>query len=237
MLLVPAIYVRTMPHGTTAPSFDMSAAARPEADAGPRATWLSPDRIVVEPEVVPIRPALTSGGQAAIGLTPAPAAPASAPVSSPVAKQDKPDKQDSAGAPPATTVAAVATTTTEVPRAAETTTTTAVAPTTTTPTTIVPVVVTLPPALTPLAPASKAATRSESGRASWFHAPDGTCAHRTAPKGVVIKVTRVATGASTTCIVDDWGPADASRIIDLSLDTFEQLATSDAGVIDVTIEW
>jgi rare lipoprotein A (peptidoglycan hydrolase) len=54
---------------------------------------------------------------------------------------------------------------------------------------------------------------------------------------MVIKVTRPATGASTTCVVDDWGPGDTSRIIDLSLDTFEELASPDAGVIDVTIEW
>jgi rare lipoprotein A len=73
--------------------------------------------------------------------------------------------------------------------------------------------------------------------ASWFHAPDGTCAHTTIPVGTVVRVTRLSTGVATTCVIDDWGPADASRIIDLSMDTFEKLASADAGLIDVLIEW
>jgi len=83
-----------------------------------------------------------------------------------------------------------------------------------------------------------ASNRTETGVASWFHAPDGTCAHRDAPMGTVIKVTRSATGATTTCRVNDRGPAiGTNRLIDLSLDTFEKLASQDAGLIDVRIEW
>jgi rare lipoprotein A (peptidoglycan hydrolase) len=90
-----------------------------------------------------------------------------------------------------------------------------------------------------IAPASRGAgkVRSARGLASWFNAPDGTCAHVAIPIGAEVTVTRVATGKSTTCVVDQWGPADTSRIIDLSMDTFEQLAAPEAGLIEVVIEW
>ena len=74
--------------------------------------------------------------------------------------------------------------------------------------------------------------------ASWFNAPDGTCAHRTLPMGTMIKVTRNHNGATATCKVNDRGPtAETGRLIDLSLDTFEKLAAKEAGLIDVRIEW
>ena len=92
------------------------------------------------------------------------------------------------------------------------------------------------PSLGPVVPAVRYA-HSERGLASWFNAPDKTCAHRTAPKGTLIKVTRVSTGESITCEVADWGPEDTSRVIDLSLDTFESLGYASAGLIDVQIEW
>jgi rare lipoprotein A (peptidoglycan hydrolase) len=102
----------------------------------------------------------------------------------------------------------------------------------------VAVTVTLPAALTAVSPASKSApTHTDHGQASWFHAEDATCAHRTIPAGTVVTVTRTSTGVSTTCTVTQWGPADTSRIIDLSYDTFEQLATTDSGLIDVDISW
>jgi rare lipoprotein A (peptidoglycan hydrolase) len=56
--------------------------------------------------------------------------------------------------------------------------------------------------------------------------------------GTVIKVTRTQNGASASCKVDDRGPTvETGRLIDLSLDTFEKLAASEAGLIDVRIEW
>jgi rare lipoprotein A len=89
-----------------------------------------------------------------------------------------------------------------------------------------------------VAAALGAPARSDGGQASWFHAPDGTCAHRDLPLGTLIRVTRPSTGASATCRVNDRGPsAETNRVIDLSLDTFEKLASSDAGVIAVRIEW
>jgi rare lipoprotein A (peptidoglycan hydrolase) len=54
----------------------------------------------------------------------------------------------------------------------------------------------------------------------------------------VVRIVRISTGASATCRVNDRGPTLATkRVIDLSPDTFEKLASKDAGVIDVRIEW
>ncbi len=42
----------------------------------------------------------------------------------------------------------------------------------------------------------------------------------------------------TTCTVDDRGPTlETGRLIDLSTGTFAELASTDAGLIDVLIEW
>lgn len=131
---------------------------------------------------------------------------------------------------PATTTSVPATTTTSaIPPPAPATTTTAPATTTTA------LVETLTP---PLAAAAGAVTRSDSGIASWFGAPEATCAHRTLPMGTMIKVTRLHNGATATCKVDDRGPTlETGRLIDLSLDTFEKLAPRELGLIDVKIEW
>ena len=144
---------------------------------------------------------------------------------------------------PTTTVArAVAT----VPPTVTTTTTTAVpaaAATTAAPAAAPPAATTTTAAPTPLTPLTTilqaiAPVLSALGQASWFNAPDGTCAHRSLPLGTLVKVTRTSTGVSTVCRVNDRGPSpDTNRIIDLSLDTFQKLASPDAGVIDVRIEW
>ena len=145
-----------------------------------------------------------------------------------------------------TTTRRPAATTTTTARAASTTTTAARRPgapaaaaTTSTVANAVRVPTTLLEAIVPPAGAvSSGLTRSDSGVASWFRAPEGTCAHRTLPMGTSVKVTRVANGASATCKVDDRGPTkETGRLIDLSLDTFEKLASRDTGLIDVTIEW
>lgn len=141
------------------------------------------------------------------------------------------------------------TSTTAVPRPATvppTTTTTTTGPvsqlaasspppsTTTTTTTLTP----LTTLLQQLAPAIGALSGSDGGIASWFYAPAGTCAHRDLPLGTVVTVTRLSTGASTTCRVADRGPTLATkRVIDLSPDVFEKLASRDAGVIEVLIAW
>lgn len=121
-----------------------------------------------------------------------------------------------------TTLVPAAPTTTAKPAAAPE------APSTTTPLTP------LTTLLQPVAPVAAAVL----GRASWFYAPAGTCAHRDLPMGTLVRVTRTDTGASTTCRVSDRGPSAATnRVIDLSRDTFEKLASSNAGVINVKLEW
>ena len=94
-----------------------------------------------------------------------------------------------------------------------------------------------PPAPAPLAPAAPAPRHHRRGVASWFGAPKGTCAHRTIPKGTIVTVTRAGSDATVTCRVADWGPADTSRVIDLSRDTFVALARAEVGLIDVHIRW
>ena len=112
----------------------------------------------------------------------------------------------------------------------------AISPPTTTP--LTPLTTLLEKVVPPAAAVSSALTKSDSGVASWFKAPDATCAHRTLPMGTMVKVVRVSNGASATCKVDDRGPTvETGRLIDLSLDTFEKLAHRDAGLIDVTIHW
>jgi hypothetical protein len=219
VLLVPAISMRAAPHPSHAPTFELSSLARPAPEpapaVGPHTTWLPPERIVVEPEVVPYRPPVVPTTVPAHESVAAPARPGAA---APAADGAVPTAVPAAAASPdsSTTTVAAGTTTTMLGS----------------------VLVTLPAALTPLLPVSKGTpTPADEGPASWFHAPDGTCAHRTIPKGTVVTVTRVATGATTTCVVDDWGPSDTSRVIDLSFDTFETLASPDSGVIDVTLSW
>jgi rare lipoprotein A (peptidoglycan hydrolase) len=105
------------------------------------------------------------------------------------------------------------------------------APTTTAPrtTTTAPA----PPATTQMATEANA----QEGGASWYAYNPGECAHQTIPKGTVVTVTNLATGASTTCVVTDRGPYGAGRIIDLDRTTFAQLADPSAGVIQVRITW
>ena len=130
-----------------------------------------------------------------------------------------------------TTTSKPATTTTKKPAPPPPTPSTTAAP-------LTPLTTLVETVVPPAAAVSAAVTRSDSGVASWFNAPDATCAHRTLPMGTIVKVTRIHNGASTTCKVSDRGPTVATgRLIDLSLDTFEKLAAREAGLIDVRIEW
>ena len=134
---------------------------------------------------------------------------------------------------PTTTVAPVRTTTTAVPvRTPQT------APATTTTVALSPLPSVVQAVVPPVTAVASAVTRTDSGIASWFGAPDGTCAHRTLPRGTMIKVTRIHNGAVASCKVNDRGPTlETGRLIDLSDDTFEKLAAKEAGLIDVKIEW
>ncbi|MFZ4584819.1 MAG: ubiquitin-like domain-containing protein [Acidimicrobiia bacterium] len=80
-------------------------------------------------------------------------------------------------------------------------------------------------------------SRSETGGATWYDYIPGTCAHKTIPKGTVVRVTNLATGASTTCVVADRGPFMAGRVIDLTPDVFSRIAPLSAGVVNVRLDW
>jgi hypothetical protein len=78
----------------------------------------------------------------------------------------------------------------------------------------------------------------QEGGASWYSYKPGTCAHRRLPKGTVVKVINLKTGASTNCTVADRGPFIAGRIIDLDRSVFLAIAESPGqGVVQVRIEW
>jgi rare lipoprotein A (peptidoglycan hydrolase) len=87
---------------------------------------------------------------------------------------------------------------------------------------------------------TKAATppaRTATGEASWYQAAPGTCAHPTLPFGTVVTILDVANGRTATCTVDDRGPYQGGRIIDLSYDVFVELAPAGLGVIEVRLTW
>lgn len=213
VLLLPAFFLRA----GTEPKRQFDLSGPPRATS---ATWLTPDRIIGE------APAATARSLPVPTTLPA------------AARRDATTRPSAVDTTTEPALASVGTPTSAKPVPA-TTTTVRAAPLRPAPTTTAPgVLVTLPNLLTPVAPAAKAVSGlSERGKASWFHAPDATCAHRSLPRGTIVKVTRVSTGAWTTCEIGDWGPADTSRVIDLSFDTFEQLASADEGVIDVVVEW
>lgn len=78
---------------------------------------------------------------------------------------------------------------------------------------------------------------TQAGRASWYDAQPGACAHRTLPFGTRVTVTAVATGNTAVCTVADRGPYVDERVIDLDDAVFSQLAPLSRGVIDVQISW
>jgi rare lipoprotein A len=93
------------------------------------------------------------------------------------------------------------------------------------------------PATTTTTTTTAPARPSQTGPASWYPAPAGTCAHPSLPFGTVVTVTDLANGRTTTCRVEDRGPYEGGRIIDLSESTFAQLAPPSTGVIQVRITW
>lgn len=63
-----------------------------------------------------------------------------------------------------------------------------------------------------------------------------TAAHRTLPFGTRVRVTRVDTGDKVIVRINDRGPQQQERIVDLSRRAAEALNMIDAGVVSVTIE-
>ena len=123
------------------------------------------------------------------------------------------------------------------PTTTTTTTATAVPPqaavrtvvTTVTPTTLAPTTTTTAP---PPPPAYQ-----ETGPASWYQAPAGTCASPNIAFGTVVTVTDVSTGKSVRCTVDDRQDPSSGRVLDLAEATFAELADPSVGVIEVRVSW
>jgi rare lipoprotein A len=145
---------------------------------------------------------------------------------------------------PATTAAPTTTTTatarvrpsTTVPRTPRTTT----AARRTTPTTR-PAAKATPAAAKPTSsssPAPAPSGNSQTGGGTWYDAaPPGTCAHQTLPKGTVVHITDLDTGATATCTVEDRGPYASGMILDMAKDVFSQMAPLSQGVIQIRITW
>ena len=122
-----------------------------------------------------------------------------------------------------------------------TTTTTAPPTTTTLPP---PTTTTLPPTTTTTAPPTTTTTtrpapaHSEVGDATWYAAASaGYCASPTLSFGTVLTIVNNASGASTTCTVDDREAAGYPRVVDLSPEGFDRIADTSQGVVQVTISW
>ncbi len=80
---------------------------------------------------------------------------------------------------------------------------------------------------------------AEQGKASWYNAPgDGlTAAHKTLPRGTVVRVTNLASGGFVDVTITDRGPFIPGRVIDLSEEAFQRLGPLGSGVLDVKVEW
>jgi len=95
-----------------------------------------------------------------------------------------------------------------------------------------------PPPPPPPPPAPSPATgHEETGEASWYGAAPGTCASPDLPFGTVVTVTDLASGASVTCTIDDREAQNPGRVIDMSEQTFAQLADPSVGLIEVSVRW
>lgn len=92
----------------------------------------------------------------------------------------------------------------------------------------------------PATTAQPAVTTSNSttGVATWYaEAPPDGCASPFLPFGTEVEVADDATGATTSCVVDDREQTNGDRVLDMSTTGFAQLASVTQGVITVTISW
>jgi|GEM_PF-2351747 len=241
MIVVGIVYIRNAPQ--PAPSETVTVAAAPAIELA--AAVVPPVKLAAAPSTTTKARSVSLDAQAEEA-----AAPTSVSAKSPGLAPTVPTS-----APPTTTarvtipVSSPTTVTVVVPASVSVSTVAPPTPTTvlsitlsaTPPPTVVAGVTTTtvaPPPTTVASTTAKLYAHNDAGVASWFNAPDNTCAHRTLPFGTLVKVTRPRTGAVAFCRVNDRGPTVATgRLIDLSMDTFAKLAAPEAGLLDVTIEW
>jgi len=63
-----------------------------------------------------------------------------------------------------------------------------------------------------------------------------TAAHKTLPFGTVVRVINTANSKSVDVKINDRGPFVRGRVIDLSQKAFEQIGSTNQGVVPVRIE-
>jgi rare lipoprotein A len=82
-----------------------------------------------------------------------------------------------------------------------------------------------------------ARAQSWTGKASYYRGRGSmTCAHRSLPFGIHVRVTNLSNNRSAVLVVNDRGPFIKGRIIDVSTGAADVLGFRRAGVARVTIE-
>ena len=114
-----------------------------------------------------------------------------------------------------------------------------------------PAPATAPPAATPAPPAPAAAVGGETGLAAVYnHRLNGhktangerydanhlTAAHKTLPFGTMVKVTNVKNQKMVTVRINDRGPTQAGRILDLSTAAAQNLGINPTAMAEVSTE-
>lgn len=70
-----------------------------------------------------------------------------------------------------------------------------------------------------------------------FYNSSNSCAHRTLRFGTVVTIRNLSNNRTTTCVVRDRGPFVGGRIIDLSTQSFSEIAPLSQGLVNVEISW
>jgi len=78
--------------------------------------------------------------------------------------------------------------------------------------------------------------KTEEGWASWYGMAGYTAAHRTLPFKTKVRITNLTNGNQVEVTIVDRGPFMSSRIIDLSRESFSQLAPLNRGLCYVRLE-
>ncbi|MDO8885378.1 RlpA-like double-psi beta-barrel domain-containing protein [Candidatus Oleimmundimicrobium sp.] len=76
----------------------------------------------------------------------------------------------------------------------------------------------------------------EKGWASWYNIPGLTAAHKTLPKGTMVRVTNLLNGQQVTVKIIDRGPYARGRVIDLSKTAFSKIYSPSRGLCYVSLE-
>ena len=63
-----------------------------------------------------------------------------------------------------------------------------------------------------------------------------TAAHRSLPFGTKVKVTNVKNGKSVVVKINDRGPHNKSRVLDLSKTAFNEIGSIDSGTLNIEME-